>query len=431
MGSRCAGASLACSRRGQRSSPNTRCQAQLNTEYARAALFVSPLLNATGIATKNFHAMAIGLPVLTTAMGTSGLMLPPHRVPLCCDGGASPVGTCTRRASESAGFAAHVSRLSLVADCRLHPTRMECQAYQAAIKAATRQAAGSRVLLIGGGGGGQEGGPDGEPEWRPTASHGMADRTGPSLPATLPAELLLAVHLAETPAGVAGLRTISGRGGAESAASRDERRPSAHPALHPSGAMLVEDAPLAFARAAIDALHRPRLWDEVSRTALRHQRMLSVARQSGVVGEVLRDALLLEPPAEQACVLVAEASDRANLLGPLAALTRLRIAVHLVLLPSATAASEALLLGSSHTQVHPYLLLHYLLRQADYLHRFRSDYQQARLHWHCTRSHTVLAMAQAHVPRLHWHCTRSHAALALAPWHTSMLPPATRARAAR
>ncbi|KOO53627.1 hypothetical protein Ctob_015835, partial [Chrysochromulina tobinii] len=50
--------------------------AALAQEYQRATLFISPLLNATGIATKNFHAMAAGLPVLTTPMGTAGLLLP-------------------------------------------------------------------------------------------------------------------------------------------------------------------------------------------------------------------------------------------------------------------------------------------------------------------------------------------------------------------
>ena len=37
---------------------------ELDAEYQSSRLFVSPLLNATGIATKNFHAMGKGLPVL-------------------------------------------------------------------------------------------------------------------------------------------------------------------------------------------------------------------------------------------------------------------------------------------------------------------------------------------------------------------------------
>lgn len=45
---------------------------QLSAEYRAARLFVAPVLNATGVATKNFHAMGVGLPTLTTTLGIEG-----------------------------------------------------------------------------------------------------------------------------------------------------------------------------------------------------------------------------------------------------------------------------------------------------------------------------------------------------------------------
>ena len=62
---------------------------ELRAEYAAARLFVAPVRNATGVATKNFHSMGSGLPVLTTAMGLAGMKLPPRDLGLCCDASAS------------------------------------------------------------------------------------------------------------------------------------------------------------------------------------------------------------------------------------------------------------------------------------------------------------------------------------------------------
>ena len=118
--------------------------ARLAELYQSTELFVSPLRNATGIATKNFHAMGNGLPVLTTAMGTSGLLLPGRQLGLCCD--ASPTGrwppSCKRRA---AAEAPPPPPPSLADDCRAKPSRMECHAWAAA--KAHAAAAGARTLL--------------------------------------------------------------------------------------------------------------------------------------------------------------------------------------------------------------------------------------------------------------------------------------------
>ena len=106
--------------------------AELVGLYQRASLFVSPLLNATGIATKNFHAMAAGLPLLTTAMGTAGLLLPPRRLGCCCDASASGrwPRQCKWRRAEAESVA------SLAEDCRATPSRLECKDWAAAKAAA-------------------------------------------------------------------------------------------------------------------------------------------------------------------------------------------------------------------------------------------------------------------------------------------------------
>ena len=126
--------------------------------YQRAILFVSPLLNATGIATKNFHAMAAGLPVLTTTMGTAGLLLSASPLVSCCggegggaerggdegggdegegededeDGGAAPL-RCSGGSFVFGPGAEPWPRVpSIAEDCAMQPSRMECKAWAAA-----------------------------------------------------------------------------------------------------------------------------------------------------------------------------------------------------------------------------------------------------------------------------------------------------------
>lgn len=146
---------------------------ELRAEYAAARLFVAPVRNATGVATKNFHSMGSGLPVLTTAMGLAGMKLPPRDLGLCCDASASntwpreckpsPKELQRRRGWEGP------DRPSLEADCRRAPKRLECAAYAAARRAAAsaapaRDAAQASSASDGGGDGdiGDEGGGAGE-----------------------------------------------------------------------------------------------------------------------------------------------------------------------------------------------------------------------------------------------------------------------------
>ena len=127
--------------------------------------------------------------------------------------------------------------------------------------------------------------------------------------------------------------------------------------LHPSMAALVAEEPRSFARAAVEALTDAALWHELSRRALRQMRLLvSPARQSAVLSAALRDPLLLDAPAEQACLLVVDACSPRDSLLPLlrttlAALLSLRITVHILLLPAAAQPqSEIDLLGWLRTQ---------------------------------------------------------------------------------
>jgi hypothetical protein len=126
---------------------------------------------------------------------------------------------------------------------------------------------------------------------------------------------------------------------------------SLHPSLHPSGVLWVAEGPDAFADAAIDALSSPALWQRVSRRALRHQRMLSASRQSAAFGRLLASgAVGARLPAERACVLVCDSCEggrrRRRLRAVLGALLRLRIAVHMIVLPrSSVPHSEARMIG--------------------------------------------------------------------------------------
>eukprot|EP00966_Prymnesium_polylepis_P211961 4909434-Prymnesium_polylepis.3 len=196
----------------------------------------------------------------------------------------------------------------------------------------------------------------------PTLTSEWADASSAAVSsAALPQELLKAAHAAEGTVGVAVLGAgwaLQPRGAraaddAERVADGSDFAAARHPlhaSAHPSGTLLVEDRPAAFARAALDALRDGALWAALSRAGLRHQRMLSAARQSGVMGEALRDGLQLDSPAEQACVIVLEPSDAPRLRAPLAAMLRLRVAVHVLLWPAAPADAENSLLGWARAQ---------------------------------------------------------------------------------
>ena len=124
-------------------------------------------------------------------------------------------------------------------------------------------------------------------------------------------------------------------------------RPRLHsPALHPSMAILVAEAPLAFAAAASHALQDEQLWLTLSAHGLRHQSMLTAARQSGILARNLAAGdVSARSPAERACVLACDSCERGSrqeaLRAVLSALLRLRVAVHVILLPEAATSSEA------------------------------------------------------------------------------------------
>ena len=148
------------------------------------------------------------------------------------------------------------------------------------------------------------------------------------------------------------LFSVSRRGTVPSPHHPSSHHPSSlHPSLHPSGVLWVAEGPDAFADAAIDALSSPALWHRVSRRALRHQRMLSASRQSAAFGRLLASgAVGARLPAERACVLVCDSCEggrrRRRLRAVLGALLRLRIAVHMIVLPrSSVPHSEAHMIG--------------------------------------------------------------------------------------
>jgi len=91
----------------------------LDKLYQNASIFVAPILHSTGVATKIVHAMAAGLPVLTTSCGVQGLMLPGTPVlPICAQPGASD--HCD--AASTTQFHAAVQRRNGVAPSTLHPS---------------------------------------------------------------------------------------------------------------------------------------------------------------------------------------------------------------------------------------------------------------------------------------------------------------------
>lgn len=287
---------------------------ELAAEYRAARLFVAPVRNATGIATKNFHAMGAGLPLLTTALGVAGMRLPARPVGLCCEPSPSSAWPphCRRRDN---GWVPPV-RPSLEQGCAGSPKRLECATYRAALQAAAqRDAAPGRALLA-------AAAPGARPPIVMRASHGAAAADqAPAAGGPSPAG---------TPLPALG-------------------------ALHASGCVLVADDAPGFASAALAALTDDGLWARLSAAGLRQMRQLvSPAVQAAVLASSLRDPLLLDPPAEQACVLIVDACGTA--LRPLfeatvSALLRLRVAVHLIALPSAVhPASERCLLGWDRAQ---------------------------------------------------------------------------------
>ena len=272
---------------------------QLLAEYQSSRLFVSPLLNATGIATKNFHAMANGLPVLTTRMGAAGLILPSSPTELCCPALSSGSALCPAGEAFTAvlgsGTPLPPRRPTLLEDCREHAKRMECAALAAA-----------RANSPGGG--------------APTLQRGSNQRSKTRQAVTGASRKLL------------NIRT-----------SADQRQSiKRFGGLHRSGAMLVAETPKLFAEAAIHALSDDILWQSVSNHALRHQRLLSPALQSSVLARNLAGGeVQLRLPAERACVVVCDRCDgdkerRKLLRAVLAPLLNLRIACHVLLLPQAT-----------------------------------------------------------------------------------------------
>lgn len=385
---------------------------------------MSPLLNATGIATKNFGAMAKGLPVLTTAMGTAGLLLPPTPSPLCCSAGATADDAEPAACQLPARGGGHgvrgdlvdqsdgrPRRSSLASDCARQPGRMECQAWREA-KAYERSVGGDRRgrgPAGGTGAAGPVGGAGGVPSRvgpvrgeaaAPAATAGSKDKAGAKRgrkagakvggskaakgnPARPGARTLLQlpdrIDAVSEPATVGGLGRVAPEGvlprslleamrpGALSSArvvmaetSRSAngaggRTPSelakpAHPALHPSGALLVADAPRLFAKAAVAALSDDRLWSSLSRRGTRQLRSLAPPRQSAVLARALEGDLLLELPAEQACVLIAERGAPEGVRTLIDAMLRLRVAVHVLLVPEAGPGSERDTLGWGRAQ---------------------------------------------------------------------------------
>ena len=70
-----------------------------NSHIDRSSLFVSPLRNATGIATKNFAALGAGVPLLTSAIGTAGAPSPRRaRRPSCITSRSMPIRAAHVRA---------------------------------------------------------------------------------------------------------------------------------------------------------------------------------------------------------------------------------------------------------------------------------------------------------------------------------------------
>jgi hypothetical protein len=325
--------------------------AALAAEYQKARLFVSPLLNATGIATKNFHAMASGLPVLTSAVGIAGLRLPSKPLRLCCGGEHEPPAYCMHDTP-----LVMPKRPTLAQDCKAYPKRMECAAWAAAKGEAlpttaratstdagdrdggqhahdghhhddgdgrrrqrrSRHHRGGRKLLHGGQGGGGDG-QEGDLERATDTSEGDENRAD----------------------------DLNGR-------LQIGRGISA--ALHRSRTILVAESPASFAEAAVDALSDDALWHTVSQNALRHQRLLSKALQSAEIARgIAGGGVQARLPAERSCIVLCSERKAADvgytLRTVLGQLLRLRIAAHIVMLAEANEpSSEEKAFGWAQTQ---------------------------------------------------------------------------------
>ena len=401
---------------------------ELEAEYSAARLFVSPLLNATGIATKNFHAMAHGLPVLTTPIGIAGLHLPTSPVELCCEAhggraGSEPVADALRPAycSRDAPAPAEPRRPTLAEDCQAFPSRMECTAWAAAggsVSLAPKRGRG-RGNGKGAGswaGGDGRGSKSGMPRGRGVPHRGgkhLGGRHLLTLAASIDAGLDVEYRSEEGDSQPHPMRELQEppnhardeqkvrqqqqeeeEGGDDDGEAEKEKRQQrlkdemskeqdnsgddAHnrrhgeggglvaavpledleegeasqvkttaplkvaslPGVHPSGTLLVADSPNALVNAAMLAMGNDGVWQSVSRYGLRHQRMLSNAVQSNVLARGLAGGdLQVRLPAERACAIMCDRCEsghgRSDLRRMLAQLTRLRIAVHVIMLPAA------------------------------------------------------------------------------------------------
>ena len=116
------------------------------------------------------------------------------------------------------------------------------------------------------------------------------------------------------------------------------------------------DGAVPFAEAAALALRDRMLWMDLSRRALRHQRMLTPARQGAVLARHLASGdISARLPSERACVVVCDscesAARRRALRVVMGALLRLRVSVHVLLLPASLPnASEANVMGWTQAQ---------------------------------------------------------------------------------
>lgn len=302
---------------------------ELRQEYENACLFVAPVRNATGIATKNFHAMGMGIPLLTTSLGIAGMRLPSSPLGLCCDVSLSETwpGECEAPPASRDDFIAPV-RPTLEADCLKAPKRLECSAYRVARN--------------------KDGGT--------SAVRGKGSHSGASARSLLTADARRDSIRVLAPVALRATQVARGGGFASPLPASHDEVP-VHAVLHPSGSVLVADSASKFASAAVASLTNDALWHRLSRGGLRQMRVLvSPARQSGVLASALKEPLLLDPPAEQACVLIIDVCAEAQRLRPklhevLRGLFSVRVAVHIVALPAAVpVGTETDLLGWARAQ---------------------------------------------------------------------------------
>ena len=203
---------------------------------------------------------------------------------------------------------------SLAEDCRAVPSRLECKDWAAAKAAAAARhddgALGATQGEVGGdggeGGGGWDGGEEEEEEEEDGWERGRAAVQRDASSLRLPEALARPLRHGAPAGGIMLRGGGGGGGGGGSGGGSTAAEPAQQGAaagrrwLHPSGALLVADDPLEFAKAAVAALGDAQLWEMLSAEGLRQQRLLCPARQSAVLGGALRLPLLIEPPAEQA-----------------------------------------------------------------------------------------------------------------------------------